>query len=39
MVKEYLLYVLQTGTAEERLKVMSAIKTKFILHNKQLTIK
>jgi DNA invertase Pin-like site-specific DNA recombinase len=39
MVKEYLLYVLQTGTAEERLKVLSAVKTRFILHNKQLMIK
>jgi len=39
MVKEYLIYVLKFGTAEERLKVMSAIKTRFILHNKELTIK
>jgi len=39
MVKEYLIYVLKCGTAEERMKVMSAIKTKFILHNKELSIK
>jgi len=39
MVKEYLIYILKFGTAEERLKVMSAIKTRFILHNKELTIK
>lgn len=39
MVKEYLLYVLKRGTAEERIKVLSAVKTRFILHNKELTIK
>jgi DNA invertase Pin-like site-specific DNA recombinase len=39
MAKEYLIYVLKFGTAEERLKVMSAIKTRFILHNKELSIK
>lgn len=39
MAKEYLIYVLKFGTAEERLKVMSAIKTRFILHNKELRIK
>jgi len=39
MVKEYLIYVLKFGTAEERIKVMSAIKTRFVLHNKELTIK
>jgi len=39
MAKEYLIYILKFGTAEERIKVMSAIKTKFILHNKELSIK
>lgn len=39
MVKEYLLYVLKCGTAEERTKVLSAVKTRFILHNKELMIK
>ena len=39
MVKEYLLYILKIGTAEERMKVLSAVKTRFILHNKELTIK
>lgn len=38
MVKEYLLYILKHGTAEERIKVLSAVKTRFILHNKELTI-
>ena len=38
-IKEYLIYILKFGTAEERLKVMSAIKTRFILHNKELAIK
>lgn len=38
-IKEYLIYVLKFGTTDERLKVMSAIKTRFILHNKELTIK
>lgn len=39
MVKEYLLYVLKNGTAEERIKVISAIKTRFILRNRELFIK
>ncbi len=39
MVKEYMVHVLRVGTAEERNHVLSAIKTKFILHNKQLSIK
>ena len=39
MVKEYMLHVLRVGTAEERNHVLSAIKTKFILHNKELTMK
>lgn len=39
MVKEYLIYVLKFGTAEERMKVMSAIKTRFILRNRELFIK
>lgn len=37
--KEYLLHVLKAGSAEDRIQIMSAIKTKFILHNKQLTIR
>ena len=36
--KEYLLHVLKVGSAEDRIKIMAAIKTKFILHNKQLSI-
>jgi len=39
MAKNYLLHVLKAGSAEERVKILSAIKTKFILHNKQLSIK
>ena len=39
MVKEYLIYILKSGTAEERIKVLSAVKTKFVLHNRELTIK
>jgi len=39
ILKEYLIYILKFGTAEERLEVMSAIKIQFILHNKKLTIK
>lgn len=39
MVKEYMIHVLRVGTAEERNHVLSAIKTKFILHNKELTMK
>jgi len=36
MVKEYMIHVLRVGTVEERNHVLSAIKTKFILHNKEL---
>lgn len=39
MVKEYLVHTLKVGSAEERKQVLSAIKTKFILHNKELSIK
>jgi hypothetical protein len=39
MVKEYLVHTLKIGSAEERKQVLSAIKTKFILHNKEITIK
>lgn len=39
MVKEYMIHVLRVGTAEERNHVLSAIKTKFILHNKELQLK
>ncbi len=36
--KQYLLYVLKTGTAEERQQILGAIQTKFILRNKILLI-
>jgi len=39
MAKDYLFHVLKAGSAEERVKILSAIKTKFILHNKELSIK
>lgn len=39
MAKEYLVHTLKVGTAEERQQVLSAIKTKFTLHNKRLYIK
>lgn len=39
MVKEYLIHTLKVGTADERNQVLSAIKTKFTLHNKRLYIK
>ena len=39
MVKEYLVHTLKVGTADERNQVLSAIKTKFTLHNKRLYIK
>lgn len=39
MVKEYLVHTLKVGTVEERQQVLSAIKTKFTLHNKRLYIK
>lgn len=37
--KEYLLHVLKAGSAEDRIKILSAIKTRFLLHNKVLSIK
>lgn len=39
MAKDYLLHVLKAGSSEERIKILSAIKTRFILHNKELKIK
>jgi hypothetical protein len=39
MAKDYLLYVLKAVSSEDRVKILSAIKTKFTLHNKQLSIK
>jgi len=39
MVKRYLLHTLQFGTTEERQEILSVIKTKFILHNRELRIK
>jgi len=38
MVKEYMIHVLKVGTADERDRVLSAIKTKFVLHNKILIL-
>ncbi|MCX6726735.1 MAG: recombinase family protein [Candidatus Shapirobacteria bacterium] len=38
MAKDYLLHVLKAGSSEDRVKILSAIKTKFILHNKQISI-
>lgn len=38
MVKRYLLHIFQHGSAEERQEILSVIKTKFILHNRQLRI-
>lgn len=38
ILKSYLLHVFQYGTAEERQQVLSMIKTKFILYNRQLRI-
>jgi len=38
IAKDYLLHVLKAGTAEERQQVLSVIKTKFILHSRQLRI-
>lgn len=39
MAKAYLLHVLKVGTSEERQLILSAIKTKFILTNRELRIK
>ena len=36
MAKDYVLHVLQMGTSEERMEVMSFIKTRFLLSEKQL---
>lgn len=38
MMKNYLLHILKIGTAEERLEVISFIKTKFILSKKEIII-
>jgi len=38
MTKNYLLHILQVGTAEERQEALSFIKTKFILSKKTVTI-
>jgi hypothetical protein len=38
MTKNYLLHILQVGTAEERQEALSFIKTKFILTNKTIII-
>jgi hypothetical protein len=39
MAKDYLLHVLKAGSAEDRIKILTTIKTKFILHNKELILK
>lgn len=39
MMKRYLLHTLQFGSAEERQEILAVIKTRFILHNRQLRIK
>lgn len=36
--KSYLLHILKAGTPEERQHIMAVIKTKFILHNRELRI-
>ncbi len=38
MMKNYLLHILKIGTAEERLEVLSFIKTKFILSQREIII-
>lgn len=38
MMKNYLLHILKIGTAEERLEVISFIKTKFILSKREIII-
>lgn len=38
IIREYLLHVLQYGTPEERLKILSGIKSKFDLKNRMLSI-
>jgi DNA invertase Pin-like site-specific DNA recombinase len=39
MIQDYLIHVLQFGTPEERHKILGGIKSRFILHNRVLTIK
>ncbi|MDP2585494.1 MAG: recombinase family protein [Candidatus Levybacteria bacterium] len=39
MIKAYILHVLKVGTSEERQGILGVIKTKFILHNRELRIK
>ena len=39
MIKAYILHVLKVGTSEERQSILGVIKTKFILHNRELRIK
>ena len=36
--RDYLQHVLKAGTAEDRQQILSVIKTKFILHNRQLQV-
>lgn len=38
VIREYLLHVLQYGTPEERLKILSGVKTKFSLSERKLTL-
>ena len=39
MAKAYLLHILKAGNSEERQQILSAIKTKFVLTNRELRIK
>lgn len=38
MAKDYLLHVLKAGSAEDRIRVLTAVKTRFSLHNRELAI-
>lgn len=38
MMKAYILHVLKAGTADERQQILSTIKTKFILKNREIRI-
>lgn len=38
IIREYLLHVLQYGTPEERLKILSGVKSKFILKDRKLEL-
>ncbi|KKP29334.1 MAG: hypothetical protein UR19_C0016G0002 [Candidatus Nomurabacteria bacterium GW2011_GWF1_31_48] len=36
MAKNYLIHILRGGTSEERLEILSLIKTRFVLSNKEI---